>query len=228
MSMRESAKKRIAVILSGCGYLDGTEIREAVAILWALDKHGAEAHCFAPDEDQFEVVDHLTGKTVLGDKRNMLRESARIARGEIKPLSELRVDEFAAIVMPGGFGAAKNLSSFARQGASGSVQPNLLKILRSALEEHKPIGAVCISPAVLAIAFKDVGLSLTVGQEGTESAEIGKLGHHHFVKNVNDALLDSAHHIVTSPAYMYDKAPLHEVFEGVELLVLKVLELTER
>ncbi len=226
--MRESAKKRVAVILSGCGYLDGSEIREAVAILWALDKHGAEAHCFAPDADQFDVVDHLTGKPVAGESRNMLRESARIARGDIQSLAELHVEDFVAIVMPGGFGAAKNLSSFAREGAGGSLRSELATILQNAHAAEKPIGAACIAPAVLAIALKGEGLTLTVGEAGTESVEIEKLGHRHVVRAVVAELLDSTHHIVTTPAYMYGKAPLHEVFEGIELMIRKVLELTEK
>lgn len=215
---------KIAVILSGSGYLDGSEIREAVGVLWALSRVGAEAHCFAPDIDQRDVVDHLTGEPVA-ERREVLVESARIARGKVRPLAELRASEFDALIMPGGFGAAKSLSSFAHDGSSGNVLPELGYILHQFYEAKKPIGAICIAPAVLALAFPEKKIELTVGAPGDASIEIEKLGHTHVARKAHEIHVDRAHRIVTTPAYMYDDAPLHEVFEGIQSLVEEVVSL---
>jgi enhancing lycopene biosynthesis protein 2 len=218
--------KNIAVILAGSGYIDGSEIREAVAVLWAIDKHGATAHCFAPDIPQHDVIDHLTGKPVQGETRNVLHESARIARGKIEPLSKLNPKSFDAIIMPGGFGAAKNLSTFATEGAAGTVNHELLDILKAIHAANKPIGAACIAPAILALAFRGTPLELTVGEEGGEAGEIEKLGHRHIITTPSQSHTDRKHRVVTTPAYMYGNAPIHEVFEGIESMVREVLAMS--
>ncbi|MDP4199291.1 MAG: isoprenoid biosynthesis glyoxalase ElbB [Bacteroidota bacterium] len=216
---------KIAVILSGSGYLDGSEIREAVGVLWALSRAGAEAECFAPDIVQRDVVDHLTGEPVA-ERREVLVESARIARGSVSPLAELRSSEFDALIMPGGFGAAKNHSSFAHEGSSGNVLPELGYILHQFHEEGKPIGAICIAPAVLALAFPGLPLELTVGAIGDASMEIEKLGHTHIATQAHEIHVDREHRIVTTPAYMYDDAQLADVFEGIKSLVDEVILMT--
>jgi enhancing lycopene biosynthesis protein 2 len=221
---------KIAVVFSGSGYLDGAEINEVVATLWALSFHqenGVEIQCFAPDADQYHVVNHLTGQEKPGEKRNMLEEAARIARGKVKPLSELRETEFDALIMPGGFGAAKNLCTFAFDGSKGTVNPELANVLREFRQAEKPIGAACIAPAVLALTFKDRSLEMTVGAAGNESAEIEKLGHKHQPMGVQDACIDQENLIVTTPAYMYDDAPLHGIFTGVKKMVDLVVALVE-
>lgn len=221
---------KIAVVYSGCGYLDGAEINEVVATLWALSFHqenGVEIQCFAPDADQHHVINHLTGKEESGERRNMLEEAARIARGKVKPLSELREREFDALIMPGGFGAAKNLCTFAFEGSKGTVNPELLQALKDFRQAEKPIGAACIAPAILALTFKDRSLELTVGKPGSESAEIEKLGHKHFPMGVMDAYIDEANLIVTTPAFMYGNAPLHSIFTGVKKMVDLVVALVE-
>jgi enhancing lycopene biosynthesis protein 2 len=214
--------KKIAVILAGSGYLDGSEIREAVGVLWALSSYPVEVHCFAPDVPQRDVVNHLTGQPA-DERRNVLVESARIARGKVRPLSALIADEFDAIIMPGGFGAAKNLCTFAFEGAEGSVIPDLAQVLNDFQEAGKPIGAACIAPAILALNWKDKQLELTVGAASDSSAEIEKLGHKHIVTKPNEIHIDRAHRIVTTPAYMYDDAPLHEIFEGIRKMVEECL-----
>jgi enhancing lycopene biosynthesis protein 2 len=221
---------KIAVVFSGCGYLDGAEINEVVATLWALSFHeenGAQVQCFAPDADQHHVVDHLTGKEKAGEKRNMLEEAARISRGKVKPLSELHESEFDALIMPGGFGAAKNLCTFAFDGSKGSVNPELASVLKQFRQAEKPIGAACIAPAILALTFKDTPLEMTVGATSDASAEIEKLGHKHKAMSVQDAHIDQDNLIVTTPAFMYDDAPLHGIFTGVKKMVDLVVALVE-
>ncbi len=217
--------KKVAVILSGSGYLDGSEIREAVGVLWALSPHNVEVECFAPDIKQSDVVHHITGQPVK-EERNVLVESARIARGKIRPLSELDPGDFDALVMPGGFGAAKNLSTFAFQGSGGTVLPEVAHAIKSMLDAGKPVGAACIAPAVVAVAAKGNALELTVGAQGEEAQEIEKLGHKHVVTKPHEVHIDRNNNVVTTPAYMYDDAPLHEIFEGIRKMVDEVIKMT--
>jgi enhancing lycopene biosynthesis protein 2 len=215
---------KIAVILSGSGYLDGSEIREAVAVLWALSRAGAEAEFFAPDAQQRDVVDHLTGEPVH-ERRDILVESARIARGKVRPLTELDPKQYDAIVMPGGYGAAKNLSTFASEGSGGDANRTMANILQQFYDQGKPIGAACIAPAVVALSFPGKGLQLTVGAPSGAAQEIEKLGHTHVVTRPNEIHLDRAHRVVTTPAYMYDDASLADVFDGIKQMVDEVLVL---
>lgn len=220
-----SGPKKVAVILAGCGFKDGSEIREAVAVLWSLSRHGAIAECFAPDMEQTDVVNTFTGKTSKNEVRNCLVEAARIARGQIRKLRELNSDEFDAVILPGGYGAAKNLCTFAMQGSKGTVLPHLQKTLQAFYDSERPIGAVCIAPAILALALKGKSIELTVGQKCEASEEIQKLGHSHIVKSASDCHTDEKNKIVSTPAYMYDDAPLHEIFTGIDKLVTQVISL---
>lgn len=215
--------KKIAVILCGSGFKDGSEIRESVAVLWALSQEGAEAHCFALDESQADVVNCLTGQAVPGEKRSQIVEAARIARGQIRPLGELTAAGFDGLVIPGGFGAAKNLCTFATQGGGGKVNPQVQRVLEEFRMAGRPIGAVCIAPAILALAFPKQGLELTLGARGEAGAEIEKLGQRHVEKKPNEWHHDRKHKILTSPAYMYDDALLKDVFAGVHGLVRELV-----
>jgi enhancing lycopene biosynthesis protein 2 len=215
--------KKIAVILCGSGYLDGSEIRESVGALWALSSQPVEVQCFAPDKPQTEVVNCLTAKTAEGESRNQLIEAARIARGKVLPLSNLRSTDYAGIVLPGGFGAAKNLCDFAYKGSLATVIPELKNALLSFHNEKKPIGAICIAPAIVALALKGKNLELTVGEVSEASQEVEKLGHRHIVCAVDKAHTDSANRIVTTPAYMYANASLDKIFTGIESLVKQVV-----
>lgn len=217
--------KKVAVLLCGSGFRDGSEIRESVAALWALSQLKAKVQCFSPDGNQYDVVNCLTGESLAHEKRNMLVESARIARGEVKPLSHLKAEEFDALIIPGGFGAAKNLCDFAFKGSQGKVIPELGKIIQSFHSLKKPIGAICIAPAILALALKNQGLTLTVGEAGETSQEIEKLGQHHQVTRVTDCCVDSSHRIVTTGAYMFGQAELHDVFTGIQKCTQEVLRL---
>ncbi|NBT58669.1 isoprenoid biosynthesis protein ElbB [bacterium] len=218
--------KNVAVILCGSGYRDGSEIRESVATLWALSQERVHVQCFAPNAFQTDVVNCLTGEPVTSEKRNMLVEAARIARGEIKPLDQLNVSDFDALIIPGGFGAAKNLCDFAFKGSQGTTRPDLEKILQMFFEKKKPIGAICIAPAILALALRGKNLSLTVGSSGETAQEIEKCGHQHVSTKVTDCHVDTKNKIVTTGAYMFGSAPLHEVFSGIQKCVQGVLKLT--
>ena len=214
---------KVAVILSGCGFLDGAEIQESVFTLYFLDVAGAQVRCFAPNRDQMHVVDHLKGEPT-DETRNVLVESARIARGAVEELSGLKMDEFDALVMPGGFGVAKNLSEFATKGADASVDEDLVRVVGEAHRAGKPIGAICISPAVLAAALKQVGSSatLTIGNdEGTASA-VEALGSTHQACPVNEAVFDAEHKIASTPAYMLGPGP-KGVAAGIQKTVEQVL-----
>jgi enhancing lycopene biosynthesis protein 2 len=216
-------KKSVAVVLCGSGYLDGSEIREAVGTLWALSKHDVTVQCFAPNDTQPDVVNHLAKAIDPSVKRNMLQEAARIARSEIQSLDELNPDLFHAVIFPGGYGVAKSLCDFASQGAKGSVRPDIAKVMNQFHTQGKPIGAICIAPALVALVFKGHGFQLTLGPYSDAAKEIEKLGHKHIECDVKSCVVDEKNKIVTTPAYMVDAAPLHEIFQGIEKLVQEVL-----
>lgn len=219
-----------AVVLSGCGVFDGSEIHESVAILFHLSRLGVEYQCFAPDMDQPQVIDHASGKPSPGEKRNILSESARIARGKIRPLSDLKAQDFDAVFFPGGFGAAKNLSSFAVDGAGCSVLADVERVVKSFHEAEKPVGMCCIAPViaarVLGTASGGPGVKVTIGDDAGAAGAIAAMGAENVVKPVTEALVDSANRVITAPAYMYE-APIHEVMEGIGEMVERTLALAE-
>ena len=213
---------RVAVVLAGCGYLDGAEINEAVIALLALNRAGAQVRVFAPDKPQLHVVDHFAGAVVEGQSRNVLTESARIVRGQVRPLAELGAEDFDALFLPGGFGVAKNLSSFAVEGTTGSVEPDLVRVLRAFRAADKPIGAVCISPAVVVLALHEG--EVTIGSDPGTAAAIDALGGHHRVCPVTDAHVDQERKLATAPAFM-EEVQLADVARGIEQAVAATLAL---
>ena len=216
---------KAAVILCGSGFKDGSEIRESVGVLWALSQEGVEASCFALDEPQLDVVNCLTGQAATGEKRSQLVEAARIARGQVQPLPRLNAFEFDFLVLPGGYGAAKNLCDFAMKGSGGKAHPEVKKVLEAFHSAGKPIGAVCIAPAVVALAFPGKGLELTVGEKCEASGELEKLGHKHVEKKASEWHADRRHKIVTTPAYMFVSAPLRDIFSGIHGMVRELKQL---
>ena len=219
--------KKIGVVLSGCGVYDGAEIHEAVLILLAIDKAGAEAVCMAPDIDQMHVIDHLTGKET-GEKRNVLQESARIARGKITPLSDIKAAQLDALVFTGGFGAAKNLCDFAVKGAECSVRPDVAQLVRDMFEAKKPIGAACISPVLVAGIFrgeKSATPSLTIGNDAETASALEAMGSTHINCPVKEFTVDRKNKIVSTPAYMVG-TKITDVAEGLEKMVNAVIDLT--
>lgn len=213
--------KKIAVVLAGNGVYDGSEIHEATLTLLAIARKGARYQCFAPNVDQAHVVNHLTGEE-MPEKRNVLVEAARIARGDIKPLSEYKTEDFDAIVFPGGFGAAKNLCTFAFDGADCTVNSDVEKAVRETVTAEKPIGALCISPVIIAKVLGDV--KVTIGQdEGTLQA-IEKMGGVHEKTSHGQIVIDEKYKVVTTPCYMLDST-IDQIADGAENVVGKILEM---
>lgn len=217
---------RVAVCLSGCGVFDGSEIHEAVLTLLALDQAGAQIVCCAPNVDQAAVTNHLHKSPAAGERRNVLVESARIARGNIRDLAGLRADDVDALIFPGGFGAATNLSTFAQDGAGCRVNPEVERLVKEMLAARKPIGAICIAPAMLARIVGPLapGARLTIGTDRETATAIERMGATHVSCAVAGIVVDEKHRIVTTPAYMLGKGPA-AVFEGIRKLVVEVLRL---
>jgi enhancing lycopene biosynthesis protein 2 len=217
---------RIAVVLSGCGVFDGSEIHEAVLTLLALDRAGAEYQCLAPNKNQMHVVNHVTKQLAAGEARNVLVESARLARGQIKDLAAASVDEFDAVILPGGFGAAKNLCDYAVKHDQCEIDPGLKKFLHAMHQAGKPIGAICISPVILARAFgKDGSPKVTIGTDPDTANHIESMGAEHMGCPVDDFIVDEGKRMVTTPAYMLARS-IKEAATGIEKLVNEVLRLT--
>lgn len=219
------AVKTLAVVLSGCGFLDGTEIHEAVAALLAIDSAGATYGVFAPDKKQSDVVDHVRKKPEKGESRNVMTEAARIARGDIKPVAALDMKDFDALVLPGGFGAAKNLIDYAAQGAGCQIDPDVDRVVKQAHNLGKPIGAICIAPMVVARSLgADHHPTLTIGTDPAAAADIERLGGKHTNTMPTAIAVDEKNRIVSTPAYM-TATRVSEVWQGVSALVNKVIAL---
>lgn len=207
---------RVGVILSGCGVFDGSEVQEASATLISLAQHGIEYQCMAPDRD-FDVIDHRTQEPT-GEKRNVLTESARIARGEILDLKDVKGADYDAFFLPGGFGAAKNLCTFATMGPDCEVDPQVERVLREASDAGKPIGFICIAPALGAKVFGDKGVRLTIGHDAGTAEAVGKTGATHVEADAEQIVIDDEHNMVSTPAYMEAKNPA-QVYAGINALV---------
>lgn len=215
--------KKIGVLLSGCGVFDGVEIQEAVLTLLFLDRAGASVLCMAPDVDQLHVINHLT-QQATDERRNVLVESARIARGEIQDISAVNADDIDALIIPGGFGAAKNISDFAVKGPDAHVNPEVQRLLKEMMARSKPVGAVCIAPATVVKALSDRSPLVTIGNDPGTAAAIESMGGAHRICTVADICVDEKNRIVTTPAYMLGPG-IKQVASGIEKLVDKVLSL---
>ena len=218
---------KIGVILSGCGVYDGSEIHEAVLTLLALSQRKQEVQIIAPNIDQHHVINHQTGEE-MNEKRNVLVESARIARGEVLSLSDCKASDFDALILPGGFGCAKNLSNFAFIGAKATVLEELSQFLVEFKKYQRPIGAICISPALIALLNKDLSpdskISLTIGNDPETSKTFELLGCSHENKEVHEICVDLKNKIVSTPAYMI-ATNISDVHKGIDALVEKVIQL---
>lgn len=214
--------KKVALILSGCGFLDGGEIYEATLTLLALDLAGAAVTAFAPNIPQMHVVNHLTGEATT-ESRNVLVEAARLMRGKITDLADADPSAFDALIIPGGFGAAKNLCNFAVAGSDMTVNPQVLAFARAIHAAGKPVGLVCIAPA-MAPAIGGAGTRYTIGSDAGTAAAIDAMGGQHVACPIDDCVVDAERKIVTTPAYMYP-ARIGEAQRGISKLVNAVLEL---
>ncbi len=213
--------KKVGVLLSGCGVFDGAEIHEAVLTLLALDRAEAEIMCMAPDTEQFHVINHLT-QEATEEKRNVLVESARIARGDIRNLKDMRAEDMDALIIPGGFGAAKNLSNFAVKGPEAEVHPEVERILKDMASAGKPIGAICIAPATLTKALSDKQPEVTIGSDVGTASAIDTMGGQHKNCTVDMIHVDQKNRLVTTPAYMLGPG-IRDVAVGIEKLVTQVI-----
>ncbi|SEH94778.1 isoprenoid biosynthesis glyoxalase ElbB [Pseudomonas asplenii] len=216
--------RKIAVILSGCGVYDGAEIHESVLTLLRLDQRGAQVQCFAPNISQLQVINHLTGEE-MPESRNVLVESARIARGQVRDLREADAREFDGLIVPGGFGAAKNLSNFASEGANCSVQADVLALAEAFAEAGKPVGLMCITPA-LAAKIYGPGVTCTIGNDADTANALTTMGATHHECAVDEIIEDPARKLVTTPAYMLAQS-IGETAAGINKLVDRVLELAQ-
>ncbi|NQV30721.1 MAG: isoprenoid biosynthesis glyoxalase ElbB [Candidatus Marinimicrobia bacterium] len=215
---------KVAVVLSGSGFLDGAEIQESVITMLTLDKSGASYQCMAPDIEQMHVVNHLTAEVSEGEHRNVLVEAARIARSNVVDIALANPNEFDAVIFPGGYGAAKNLSDFAVKGASSTVQEDVLRFARAFAATGKPMGFVCISPALIPHIY-GADARLTIGSDADTASAINEMGGIHVNCPVENLVVDEERKIVSTPAYMLD-VRISEAATGIEKLVHKILEMT--
>lgn len=215
--------KKFAVVLSGCGVFDGAEIHEATLSLLAIAKQGGSYEIFAPDMNQHHVINHLTGEE-MDETRNVLVESARIARGKIQDLKQFKPEDFDGLLLPGGFGAAKNLSSWAFEGPDATILPEVEDAIRGMVEQNKPVGALCISPVILAKVLGAV--SLTIGDDAGTSEAVESLGATHVDTTHGEVVLDPDHNLVTTPCYMLE-ATIDQIALGANNVVDAMMKLME-
>ena len=211
---------KFAVILAGSGVYDGAEIHESVLSLLSIKKQGGTYEIFAPNIDQHHVVNHLTGKET-SERRNVLVESARIARGNIKDLKDFDARNFDALLLPGGFGAAKNLSNFATKGADCDVNPDVEKAIKAMHADGKPIGALCISPVILAKVLDDA--KVTIGQDQKTADGVVSMGGTHIAASHGEVVVDDKNNVFTTPCYMLD-ASIDQIYDGTNEVVRVMLE----
>jgi enhancing lycopene biosynthesis protein 2 len=215
---------KAAVVISGCGVFDGAEIHETVMTLYALDKYGCSYHLFAPNVMQHHVINHITGE-VMQESRNVLTEAARIARGKINALTEYRAADFDALIFPGGFGVAKNLCTYAFDGPECSVDRVVEETILATYKARKPIGALCISPVLIARVLGDV--TVTDGSDSTTPRHLAELGARHETKAHGEVSVDRKNLIVTAPCYMLD-ATITDIARDADEVVKALMELAER
>jgi enhancing lycopene biosynthesis protein 2 len=213
----------IAVVLAGCGVYDGAEIHEAVLTLLCLEQCGARYQCMAPNVEQMHVINHLTGEPSEGESRNVLVEAARIARGNVIDLATANANDYDALIVPGGFGAAKNLSNFAVAGAAMEVQADFLNFAQAMHRAGKPIGLICIAPVMAAAIFGE-GTRCTIGDDADTAAAINAMGAQHVECPVTEARVDTEKKLVTTPAYML-AGSVSEAYGGINECVKAVLAL---
>jgi enhancing lycopene biosynthesis protein 2 len=215
--------KKFAVLLSGCGVYDGSEIHEATLSLLAIARQGCSYEIFAPDSDQYHVINHLTGEE-MDETRNVLVESARIARGNIKNLKQFNPAAFDGLLLPGGFGAAKNLSTWAFEGADASIHSEVEEAITGMAALKRPVGALCISPVILAKIFGKV--TLTIGDDESTIDALENLGVNHVRTTHGEVVVDPGHKLVTTPCYMLN-ATIDQIAEGASKVVEAMITLMD-
>ncbi len=217
--------KKFAVILSGCGFLDGSEISESVLTLLALSQANVNYQAVSVSINQHHSINHVS-QNEEKNNRNVMEESARIARGNIIDIKDTNPSEFSGVIIPGGYGVAKNLCSFAFKGAQATVNEDIKKFLLEFKRQEKPIGAICISPALIALLLGNDEVKLTIGDDKETSSEIQKTGAKHNTCTVDKICIDKKLKVVSTPAYMYSDASLDKIYLGIKSCVDKVIELS--
>ena len=217
---------KVGVVLSGCGVNDGAEIHESVITMLFLDRAGAEMVLMAPNIDQLHVINHATGEEIEGESRNVLVESARIARGEIKDIVDVTSEDIDALIFPGGFGVAKNLCDYAMAGADCSVNPDVFRLVSEVHSAEKPIGVICISPVMMGKVMEKMGekVSLTIGNDEQTANDLITMGAKHVTCPVQEIVVDKDKKVVSTPAYML-AGRISEAADGIEKLVKEVINL---
>ena len=213
---------KIGIVLSGCGVNDGSEIHEAVITMLELDKAGAEMIVIAPNIDQLHVINHATGEE-MDDSRNVLIESARISRGNIEDIAGITSKDLDALIFPGGFGVAKNLSDYAMAGMECSINPDVLRLSREVHNDGKPIGVICIAPTIMAKILAGE-TELTIGFDEQTASDIDAMGAKHVLCPVDEIVVDKEKKVVSTPAYMEAKS-IKEAASGIEKLVAEILKM---
>lgn len=222
--MPAQTPKRVGVVLSGCGFLDGAEIHEATLTLLFLDRHGARVTAMAPNVDQMHVIDHLIGEPVPGERRGVLAESARLARGQIVDMAKVKARDLDALILPGGYGAAKNLCTFALDGSAMKVEREVARLVRDMAAAEKPLGFICIAPVIGAKVLGELAPRLTVGNDADTASAMNAFGAQHVECAVDQIVVDQKNRIVSTPAYMLGPS-IAPVATGIEKLVAAVLEM---
>lgn len=212
--------KKVAVILSGCGVFDGSEIHEAVLTLHAIERSSASWHCFAPNVEQLHVINHISGEE-MSESRNVLVESSRIARGNICDVATLNADDFDALIVPGGFGAAKNLTNFAVKGAQCEINPDVEAACKAFAQQGKPAGYICIAPTIIPLIYSE-SPSGTIGSDEQTASAFNMMGGEHVSCPVDQIVIDEKHNVVSTPAYMLAES-ISQVASGIDKLVMEVL-----
>ena len=219
-----SKEKHVGVILSGSGFLDGAEIQEATLTLLFLDRRGAKVTAMAPNVAQMHVVDHVKGQPTSGENRNVLAEAARITRGAIADVKTVKASDLDALILPGGYGAAKNLCTFATEGVKLQVNPDVERLVRDMAAAGKPIGFICISPVIAAKVLGSRKVKLTIGNDPATAAALNALGAVHVDALVDQIVVDEKNKVVSTPAYMLGPS-IAPVSAGIEKLVAAILEM---
>ncbi|MDY6935612.1 MAG: isoprenoid biosynthesis glyoxalase ElbB [Spirochaetota bacterium] len=224
--MKKYPNVKVGVVLSGCGVFDGSEIHEATITLLALDRAQAQIINMAPDADQKDVINHMNNESVSGEKRRILLESSRIARGDIKDIKDIKAGDIDALIFPGGFGAAKNLCTFALEGKDCKVNPDVERLITEMHKAKKPLAFLCIAPVLAAKVLGKHNPQITIGNDQATAGAIEEMGAKHIVCAVDDIAVDESNKIVTTPAYMLGPSIAH-VAKGIEKCVEKVLKMTK-
>ena len=213
-------KKTFAIIIGGCGHKDGSEIHETTMTMLAIENNGATYELFAPNRNQHHVINHLTGEETA-EERNMLVEAARIARGKIKSLDDFNINDFDAVIFPGGFGVAKNFFTYAFKGTKASIDPQIEQVIKEIKAANKPIGALCIAPVLLAKVLK--GITVTIGNDESTANNITAMGSQNINTSSGEVISDKANKIFTTPAYMLD-ASISDIAKGANNLISTMLD----